>query len=432
MKSVWEKDIVRESFPSLAENKSTDVLIIGGGIAGILCADRLRRAGVDCMLVEAKRICMGVSGNTTAKVTFAHGLLYEGLIRRFGVKKAGLYLKAQEQALSEYARIACTVDCDYRENDAFVYTLRNKSKIVGEIAALNRLGVPAVYTDAEALPFPVTGALCVKGQAEINPLKLLYGLARDLPIYENTKVQELIGQKAITQKCEITFKRLVVATHFPIFNKQGLYFLKMYQHRSYVLALENAPNVRGMYVDEANRGLTFRNYGELLLLGGGGHRTGKSGGCWQELEDFAAKHYADARIVAKWATQDCMTLDGMPYIGRYARHTPNVYVTTGFNKWGMTSAMVAATLLADLICGKSTPYADLFSPSRSVFHPQLAANAFHSVIGLLTPTTPRCPHLGCALQYNAVEHSWDCPCHGSRFAEDGELLDNPATDDKKL
>ena len=131
------------------------------------------------------------------------------------------------------------------------------------------------------------------------------------------------------------------------------------------------------------------------------------------------------------ATQDCMSLDGMPYIGQYSKNTPNLYAATGFNKWGMSSAMVSAMLLSDLILGKENEYAELFSPSRTVLAPQLAVNAAEAVINLITPTAPRCPHMGCALKYNKAEHSWDCPCHGSRFTETGELLDNPATGDKR-
>ena len=157
----------------------------------------------------------------------------------------------------------------------------------------------------------------------------------------------------------------------------------------------------------------------------------KKGGCWQELESFAAKYYKNAEIVAKWATQDCMTLDKIPYIGQYSANTPDVYVATGFNKWGMTNAMAAANILLDLIMGKENPYTKVFSPSRSILRPQLAVNAFDSMLGLLTPTAPRCPHLGCALKYNHAEHSWDCPCHGSRFSKDGNLINNPATDDLK-
>ena len=208
--------------------------------------------------------------------------------------------------------------------------------------------------------------------------------------------------------------------------------MKLYQHRSYVLALKNAPKIDGMYVDEEKTGLSFRSCAGLLLLGGGSHRTGKKGGGWRELEALAGKYFPKAEIVSRWATQDCMTLDDVPYIGQYARNTPNLYVAAGFNKWGMTSAMAAAMILSDLALGKRNPYADVFSPSRTSMRLQLMVNAAEATIHLLSPTVPRCPHLGCALKYNPEERSWDCPCHGSRFSEHGELLDNPATDDKSL
>lgn len=413
-------------------NTSTDVLVIGGGIAGILCAYKLKKAGVDCKLVEADKICSGVTKNTTAKITLGHGLIYDKMIQRFGYEIAKLYLEAQMRAGEEYDRLCHSIACDYEKKTSYVYSVNDRKKVEKEIKALDMLGVNAEFSYADALPFSVAGAVGVKGQAQFNPLKFLFCIAKELPIYEDTKVLELMPHKAVTDHGEISFKKLIVATHFPILNKHGLYFLKMYQHRSYVLALDGAPRIDGMYVDESDSGLSFRSYGELLLLGGGSHRTGKSGGCWQELESFAKDHYEDATAVGKWATQDCMTLDGIPYIGRYSRRTPEVFVATGFNKWGMTSAMISANILCDLAQEKKSEYSEVFDPSRSILRPQLAINAFETTVGLLTPTKPRCPHLGCALKYNSAEHSWDCPCHGSRFTEDGQLIDNPATDDKKL
>ena len=430
--SVWEKDTERKSFPSLEGNTSADVLIIGGGIAGILCAYKLKKAGVNCILVEAKEILSGITKNTTAKITIAHGLIYDKLIRRFGENKARLYLSAQTEACEEYRRLAEVYPCDYEVRDSFVYTLGNKRKIERELTALGRLGVNAEHSDAPELPFSVAGAVRVGEQAQFNPLKLLFSLSEGLSIFEHTKVVQLMPNKAVTDKGEISFKRVIVATHFPILNKHGLYPLKLYQHRSYVRALEGAKTLHGMYVDASDTGLSLRDCGELLLLGGGGHRTGKRGGCWQELEDIAEKYYKGARIVGRWAAQDCMTLDGVAYIGRYSKRTPDVFVATGFNKWGITNSLVAANILTDLVRDKDNPYAEVFSPSRTILRPQLAINALESLLGLITPTVPRCPHLGCALRFNPAEHSWDCPCHGSRFAENGELIDNPATDDKRL
>lgn len=432
MESIWHKGAPSVRFEALDGDRSTDVLIIGGGIAGVLCAYKLKNAGVDCILAESGRILSGITKNTTAKITLGHGLIYDKLIKRFGKEKAGHYLEAQMRAGEQYARLCRESDCCYEVRDSYVYSLDKREKIEREVLALSSLGVTAELSDAPELPFEVAGAVRVKNQAQFHPLKFLYEIAQGLSIYENTKVLELMDGRARTSRGNISYKKLIVATHFPMLNKHGSYFLKLYQHRSYVLALRGAQNVMGMYVDECDKGLSFRSYGDLLLLGGGGHRTGKKGGCWQELEDFAGKYYKNARVVAKWATQDCMTLDGVPYIGQYSKSTPDVFVATGFNKWGMTNAMAAADILSRLVCGENHPLADVFSPSRSILRPQLAVNALESALGLLTPTAPRCPHLGCALKYNRAEHSWDCPCHGSRFTENGELIDNPATDDKNI
>ena len=432
MESVWEKSSQKPHFDALNGNKKVEVLIIGGGIAGILCAYKLKSAGVDCMLVEATEICGGITKNTTAKITLGHGLVYDKMLKRFGEKRARLYAEAQTRAIKEYAHLCEKIDCDYEPRDNYVYSLTDREKIEREVVALNRIGVKADFSDARELPFKVAGAVRVKDQAQFHPLKFLYEIAKDLPIYEHTKVVELMPHKARTNHGEITYKKLIIATHFPILNKHGLYPLKLYQHRSYVIALKGARSVDGMYVDESDTGMSFRSYGDLLLLGGGGHRTGKKGGCWQELEDFARRHYKNVEIVGRWATQDCMTLDDIPYIGQYSKNTPDVFVATGFHKWGMTNAMVAADILSDLVRDNFAPYAEVFSPSRTILRPQIAVNALESAVGLLTPTVPRCPHLGCALKYNRAEHTWDCPCHGSRFAEDGRLIDNPATDDKKM
>ena len=432
MDSIWLKTAQKPQFDVLNGNKNVDVLIIGGGIAGILCAYKLKNEGVDCMLAEADEICGGITKNTTAKITLGHGLIYDKMIKRFGENKARLYAEAQSKTIKEYARLCKNIECDFETRDNYVYSLDDRKKIEKEVAALNRISVKSEFSNAKGLPFAIAGAVRVKEQAQFHPLKFLYEIAKELPIYEHTKVLELMPNKAKTNRGEIAFKKLIIATHFPMLNKHGLYSLKLYQHRSYVIALKGAQNVSGMYVDESDTGLSFRSYGDLLLLGGGGHRTGKQGGCWQELEDFVKKHYKNAEIVGKWATQDCMTLDDIPYIGQYSKSTPDVFVATGFNKWGMTNAMVAADILCDLVRGKSNPYAAVFDPSRTVLHPQLILNTFESTVGLLTPTAPRCPHLGCALKYNKAEHTWDCPCHGSRFRENGELIDNPATDDKRI
>ena len=431
MLSLWSETVTLPSFEALNDNLKTNVLIIGGGITGILTAHYLQQAGVKYILAEADTICNGITKNTTAKITSQHGLVYHKIAKKYGLDAAGLYLEANETALWEYRKLSKEILCDFVKETNYVYTLARPDKLEKELDTLHKLHFPASFAEHLPLPFPTAGAVAFPNQATFHPLKLLAELAKPLHIYEHTKVQELTDNLVITDKGKILADKIIVTTHFPFLNKHGSYFLKQYQHRSYVLALTHAKKPKGMFVDEADAGLSFRTHQNLLLLGGGGHRTGKQGGNYTELRKFAAKHYPDAKEVYHWATQDCMTLDGIPYIGQYSKNTPNLYVATGYNKWGMTSAMVAAHLLRDLILEKPSDYAEVFSPSRSILHPQLFLNGLESTVNLLTPSKKRCPHLGCALKWNKEEHTWDCPCHGSRFTKAGELIDNPATDDLK-
>ena len=367
MGSLWEQTWERPGFPAQEGDLSTDVLIIGGCMAGILCAYQLHCAGVPYVLVEAETLCGGITKNTTAKITSQHGLIYDKLISRFGTERAKQYLAANEAALQRYRELCREIDCGFEEKAACTYSLDDRRKIERELNALDKLGFPAEFADELPLPFPVAGAVRFPNQAQFHPLKFVSGIVKGLHIYEHTKVRELVGATAVTNHGRIRAKKIIMTTHFPFLNKHGSYFLKLYQHRSYVIALENAPDVGGMYVDEAQAGMSFRNYKNLLLIGGGDHRTGKKGGGWRELRDFARRHYPQAEEQYRWATQDCMSLDGAAYIGPYSASTKDLYVATGFNKWGMTSSMVSAMLLSDLVQGKENPYAEVFSPLP--FHP---------------------------------------------------------------
>lgn len=431
MKSIWNENIEKLNFSRLQGDVKTDVLIIGGGICGIICAYMLKKAGVDCVVAEADKVCTGITNSTTAKITFQHGLIYDKMINKYGTEKAHLYYESQRDALEKLKMIASEIDDDFEMCNSFVYSVNDRAVIEREVDALNKIGCNAEFCEETELPFDVKGAVKVNNQAKFHPLKFAYAIAKDLNIYENTKILELNEQIAITNEGRIFAKKVIVATHFPFINKHGGYFLKMYQHRSYVLALKNAKSIKDMYVDEAKEGLSFRTHKDLLLLGGGSHRTGKNGGGWSELRKVKEKYYPSSIEESMWATQDCITLDSIPYIGRYSNATNNLYVATGFNKWGMTSSMVAAMILTDIICEKKSKYADVYSPARTMLHTQLAVNLFESVKGLLTPATPRCPHMGCALKYNKQEHSWDCACHGSRFDESGNIINNPAKGDMK-
>lgn len=430
MESVWNGTVALPHFERLEGDRNTDVLIIGGGITGILCAYFLQERGIDYLLLEGEEICHGTTGNTTAKITAQHGLIYAKLLKKAGLERAKLYLEANQRAVQKYAELAAAIPCDFEERNAYVYSLDNRKKLEQEAEAYRMLGLDDEIVEPIELPFPTVGAVRMKKQAQFHPLKFISQIARTLKIYEHSFVTQLLPGKALTESGSVSYQKVIFATHFPIDNKHGAYFLKLYQHRSYVIALEQAAQIEGMYVDEAEKGMSFRCYDNLLFVGGAGHRTGKKSGNWQQLRGFASKYYPDAIERYHWAAQDCIPLDEAPYIGVYSQAMPDAYVATGFRKWGMTSAMVAAMILSDLVQGIESPYAEAFYPARNIFTKQLVCNGAESVFNLLTPTVPRCPHLGCALKWNPAERSWDCPCHGSRFSESGKLLDNPANGDR--
>ena len=359
MSSIWTETEKFSEFPALEGSAKTDVLIIGGGIAGILCAYFLKEKGMDYMLVEKNTICSGITKNTTAKITSQHGLIYDKLYRSAGLETARKYLEVNQSSVRKYLEISKKIECDMEIKPSYVYSINNREKLVNEADALRKIGFNAELRETTELPFFTMGALRFDDQAQFHPFKFLSQISKNLKIYENTFVKELTDHEAVTEKGNISFKKLIIATHFPMENRHGMYYLKMYQHRSYVITLENAAQIKGMYVDEAQCGMSFRNYKDFLLVGGGDHRTGEQGGGWKKLR----------------------------------------------------------------------AYAEVFCPSRSMMKLQLLSNGWKAMVNLFTPSKKRCPHLGCALKWNSLEHTWDCPCHGSRFDMKGKNLTNPANGD---
>lgn len=427
---IW--DIEMPSFPRLECDMRCDVLVIGGGMAGVLCARALADKGLDVVVVEAKKLGMGITRRTTAVLTAQHDTLYSDLIKHNGREAARSYLYANLKAVEQYRQLSSKIACDFEERPSYTYSVQDAQPLHNEVQALHSLGFKAAFKKEIELPFDVKGAVEYPGMAQFHPLKLLSGVASRLTVYENTFVQKLVGNQAITEGGVITAKKIVVATHYPFINRVGLYPAKLFQQRSYVLAVENACKLKGTYLQASPNGLYFRDYGDLLLVGGSDHRTGTKGATFGPLREYVRKHHPHATERYAFANQDCVTLDGLPYVGQYSASTPNLYVITGFNLWGMTNSMAASHVMADLITSGYSEFANAYAPKRSMMRAQLLINAGTTMGNLLFPTTKRCPHMGCALKYNKVEHSWDCACHGSRFDKNGKLLENPAMRDSHV
>lgn len=446
--SIWTKDVSIQKRKPFAGRITVNTAIIGGGMAGILTACLLQEKGISCAVLEADRIGSGQTGRTTAKVTSQHDLIYEKLIQNRGLELAKQYADANQRAIEEYRRLIGSrrIDCDWEEASAYLYTTKNAGALQKEYEAAVRLGILAAMTERTELPFPVIEALRFDGQAHFHPLKFLRHMAQEVKVYEETRVLKVSDGELVLENGSVKAENIVFAAHYPFVNVPGYFFLKMHQERSYVLALEprdeaaknQVKHMKGMYLGTDAGGLSVRNWDKYLLLGGEGHRTGENteGGQYRRLQRAAAKYFPDYREVMRWSAQDCMTLDGVPYIGKYGHTSKNWYVATGFGKWGMTSSMVAAMLISDAIAGRTNPCAEVFSPLRmssknSAGH--VLNETGHAVRGLVggkeEQKVHRCTHLGCHLTWNPEEETYDCPCHGSRYDKYGRLLDGPAQKD---
>ncbi len=491
MNSLWlDSNKKINQFPSLTNDIETDVCIIGAGIFGLTCAYYLSKLGFQVVVLEKDNMGEKTTGHTTAKITSQHSLFYDYLIQSYGKKFAADYLDANEKAITNIKQIIETekIKCDFEYQNSYVYTTKKSElgTIKKEVASVESLGFPCEFVTKTGLPFEMEGAICFKNQAQFHPLKYLDGLCDSISshggkIYTNsvvTNVEKDLPSSYLVSTANNTVrsKFVVVATHYPFINFPGLYFLKMYQSTSYIIAVDPKKTLfNGMYINATNPIFSYRTVKyqgkDLLLLGGGDHKTGQPS-CYQDtygiLEKEAKKFYPNCEVLYRWNTRDCISLDKIPYIGQYSTTMPNVFVGTGFKKWGMTLSNVASHIIVDSICGKENKYAYLFKPSRLkpiknrdemknmlvqstnslVLDKFKSANMNFDEIqnnsgsiveinnekvgiyknpdGKIYAVKPICTHLGCLLSWNDVDKTWDCPCHGSRFNYEGVNLYDPA------
>lgn len=435
MKSIWHSTQLLSPYPSLPGSIRTEAAVIGGGLAGILTAYYLTRSGIQTTILEARRIGSGQTSGTTAKITAQHNLIYQKLITCFGEGDARMYASANQHAIKEYSRLihSHSIDCDFREASACLYTRLAGDSLQQEYKAASWLGIPAKLSTDTELPFSVRNALYFPHQAQFHPLKFLKAITKGLTIYENTPVLSVKGHQIHTSLGDVTARHIIFACHYPFLLWPGLYFARMYQSRSYCLSLAGIPSLQDMYLGIDPGGLSFRSAGNRLLLGGCSHRTGIiPDNPYQRLQNFVHKYYPTAKTVSHWSAQDCMPLDQVPYIGPFSFLEPDWYVITGFGKWGMTTSMVAAQLISRKICKKPVPWESVFTPRRiklkaswkeAINH--LSESSRGLALGLIHPDR-RCSHMGCRLKWNPHECTWECPCHGSRFSHQGKLLSGPA------
>jgi glycine/D-amino acid oxidase-like deaminating enzyme len=425
--TIWS-NIKLKSFPTLTKDINCDVLVIGGGISGILIAHQLKKNNKEVVVVEMDRVGMKKTVKTTAFITALQDQNYHDLITNIRLEKTKLYLDSCLEAVSFYKKLSNELDFDFEEVSSYKY-FNNEEELEKETKALDQLGFSYEVADKVNLPISFYKAIEFKNQGQMNPMKLIKALSNGLNIFENTKIIKIKNNCAYTENNKINAKSIVVATGFPFMKLKGLYSLKMYQNKSFVITCENTLNFKGNIIGNNDSNLYFRDYKGSLIIGGNDIKTGKFNGGYKELEYFVEKNIKE-KIKYKWINQDCITLDGIPYIGRASYFASDLYVATGYNLWGMTSAMQASHLISDLICKKDNKYEKLFNPSRLYKMTPLFSNIGVSFINLIKINKNRCNHLGCGLIFDDENECFECPCHGSKFHKNGVVIDGPTI--KKL
>ncbi|MED2973746.1 FAD-dependent oxidoreductase [Fictibacillus sp. B-59209] len=489
--SYWKESCQVQGYEILSTDLEADAVVIGGGITGITTAYLLSKEGLSVILLDGSKILNGTTGHTTAKITSQHGIIYDELIQHFGVEQTKLYYEANNGALNFIRSMIQDhqIDCDFSEEDAIIYAESETylKQVQKEYDAYQKLNISSEYSESIALDLAVRGAVLMKKQAQFHPVKYLSALIQEITknggkIFENTTAVDIeTGNRprAVTKDgYKITCRHAVIASHFPFFDGAGFYFARMHAERSYAIGVTTERDYPGgMYLsaDSPTRSLRYTNYNgeKLIIVGGESHQTGQ-GMCtskhYEALEAFSEKVIGISDIPYRWSAQDLITLDKIPYIGPITAPHENILVATGYRKWGMTNGTAAGLLIKDLILEKKNPYADVFSPSRFKADPSLKtlvvenadvakhliegklempdktpgdlspdegaavtyngkrAGAYKDKEGKLYVLDTTCTHLGCEVEWNNAERSWDCPCHGSRFSFEGEVLEGPATE----
>jgi glycine/D-amino acid oxidase-like deaminating enzyme/nitrite reductase/ring-hydroxylating ferredoxin subunit len=487
--SLWLPTAPTPDYPSLREARPprVDVAVVGSGITGLSAATLLKATGATVAVLEAGRVCSGVTAYTTAKVSSLHGLTYAHLVSSLGEERARGYGEANQAAIERIAQFVRDreIDCDFSRRPAYTYTTDPAAvgKIEAEVAAAQRLGLPASFTTDTDLPYEVAAAVRFDDQAQFHPRRYCLALAAAIPgddshLFERTRatgVDEGSPCVVRTEAGPLEADHVVLATHLPFLDRGG-FFAKCHPSRSYALAarLDGAVPT-GMYlsVDSPTRSVRAALGDEFVILGGEGHRVGEDADTrrrYQALEAWARQHFGIHDVTHRWSAQDYTPVDGVPFVGPLVPGS-RILVATGFNKWGMTNGTAAAVILADLIAGRHNPWAEVFDATRlrslatgklltanvgtaqhfvrdrlSNLRPRPAEElgpgegaiatlggrkvaAYRDDEGALHTVSPVCTHQYCLVSFNTAERTWDCPCHGSRYTVDGEVLEGPAVKD---
>lgn len=468
MKSLWEEVELKKIGSKLSKDINCDIVVVGGGIAGILTAYRLKEAGKKVTIIEATDLFSGVTKNTTAHITANQGYVYLNL----PFKKAKDYYLSQQQAIADYECIIKenNIECNFEKADDYIFTLKKPKKLKKLYTVLSKIDTNIKYKKSGKLLNTTTkGFIIIPEQASFHPFKFFNGLNLDgIDIFINTRITniDLDNKTLFTSEHQITANKIIIATNYPIVNIRGGFFLKLYKSHSYVVSVLKDNPSPFLYQTDVENGLTFRRCEDKIIVGGLDHRTGRidKKGKFERLQEIANQMVDSNKVTNYWSTNDCITFDGMPLAGVFSKNHKDIYVITGFNKWGMANSMVCSSLVTNLVLNKEHSYQKLFNPQRlnisllsliknlgitlkyrlllpaipsfksinslkkgegDIVNSNGKTAAFKDYSDKSFENTPYCGHMGCQLKFNPNTLTWDCPCHGSTYSKDGEIISAP-------
>ena len=441
-KSIWLSG-EKPAHPPLRGKQQAEAVVVGGGLCGVTAALLLAKGGMRVVLLEADRIGFGTSGHSMARATVQHGLVYSRLKEHWGLETAQAYATCQTRALKTMASLVdeLNITCGWSLQDASLAAITNEESrlLEKEETAAQTAGLAMSQTSGSRCPLPAQHLLTMPAQAVFNPYAYLLALADTFVllggrVYENSRVRTINTQSVATETGVVHAPFVIIATHFPIINFPGWYFLRARQMRSYVAAAGGIHNYDGMYQFIAEGGFSLRKADGMTLLSNAIYPCGRQTDVDHDvlLRSQIEENFPKAKIIASWHGQDVYSADGLPFAGPYSRRTPNHFVVAGFSQWGITNSMAAAQTVTSRILGDIMPESEIFDPARTMKYSMrgIVATFIKTAVvhlnGLSNKQAPKCTHMGCRLRYVPSTNSWDCPCHGSRFDSIGRVKNGPA------
>ena len=490
-KSIWQKDLSKKVYKSISSDLECDILIIGGGMTGISTCYNLINKNKKIIMIDSGKFIGGVTSRSTGKITYLQDLKYQDIYNNYGIEEAKLYYESQKQATKIILNNIKdnNIDCDLEKVSSVTFTFDEKENVKFRIEEniLNKLNIKYYKEFSEILHDNIKNLIMVKNTYVFNPVKYLNELKKkitsdkNIGLFENSMAKKIEKKdsyyEVLVNNNTIKTNKIVLACNYPFFTIPGFIPFKTYLEKSYITATKVDNEERISAITSNYPYISYRYHKDFndkyfIYLSNSSKICDKLN--YEEnylMTVLASKEITKKVPFYKWTNMDLMTNDSLPIIGKLIGNDDSIYIGTGYNTWGMTNGTIAGKIISELICGKKNKYEDLFSPQRSlilkpfknfvsktvlsnskayilnmikknlswynsnpviIYYNGKRIGIYVDKYGISHKVSNICPHLKCFLTFNKVDETWDCPCHGSRFDIDGNVIKGPSVKDIKI